>query len=512
MLAWAHPPMLWTRRAWICAAIAGALGLPAQAHAERPALRWYSAADGLAHDRVTSVLADSNGFLWFSTGHGLSRFDGSRFTNYGVADGLPASSVNTVIEIGSDGYLVGTNGGGVGWYRPHLVEGGATRFRMFTVDNRAAAANRVNVLLCDRRGRVWAGTDGGLFELVREGATLTFVRVSLGSDDDARVQVWSLVEDARARLWIGTSAGLSRRTADGHVRREAIHPRQGADHVRALLVDPQHGLWVGHEAGLFLMGEASTFPPFDRKPTPGTLGDRLHFTERDGLSSDGVYALYRSDEGTIWIGTGSGLTNLRGTRFSRVGDSTLRVKALAGDRLGDVWIGTIAEGVVRLAAHGLTTYEIDDGLAHPAVRRIFETRDRRLAVVTGERALSIFDGARFSAVRPNLPDRVASVGRGRHVAFFEDSRGDWWVPSGDGLFRFTGIRSPDDLDDRAPTAFYTTRDGLAGGDIWRLFEDSRGDIWIATRVPGREVLTRWDRASERFQRYGQSDGLPPYTP
>jgi len=96
------------------------------------------------------------------------------------------------------------------------------------------------------------------------------------------------------------------------------------------------------------------------------------------------------------------------------------------------------------------------------------------------------------------------------VAFFEDSRGDWWVPSGDGLFRFTGIRSPDDLDDRAPTAFYTTRDGLAGGDIWRLFEDSRGDIWIATRVPGREVLTRWDHASERFQRYGQSDGLPPY--
>jgi hypothetical protein len=52
-----------------------------------------------------------------------------------------------------------------------------------------------------------------------------------------------------------------------------------------------------------------------------------------------------------------------------------------------------------------------------------------------------------------------------------------------------------------------TRDGLAQDSINRLFEDSRGDIWIASLIPGRDVLTRWDRASGRFQRYSAVDGL-----
>lgn len=502
--------MLWIRRAWIGAAIVGALGMPAPVHAQRPALRAYTATDGLAHDRVLSVLADTKGFLWLGTGHGLSRFDGSRFINYGVADGLPASSINTIIEIGDDGYLVGTNGGGVGWYRPHLPATGATRFPMFAVSHAVGAANRVNILLRDRRGRVWVGTDGGLFELLREGTTLSFTPVPLGSDDDARVQVWSLADDARGRLWIGTSVGLSRRTADGSMAHDAIHPAQGADHVRALAADPRRGVWVGHDAGLFLVGDAASFPPFDQEATPGMLGDRLRFTQRDGLPSERVYALHRSDDGTVWVGTGSGLATVRGTRLARIGASTLRVRTLAEDRRGDIWIGTFAEGIVRLAAHGLTTYTPDDGLSHRNIQAVFETRDGRLAVVTDERALSLFDGTRFSTVHPNLPDHVTEIGRGQHIVFLEDSRGDWWVPSGDGLFRFTGVRGPEDLAGQAPTAFYTTRDGLAGGDIWRLFEDSRGDIWISTRVPGREVLTRWDRASQRFQRYGERDGLPPY--
>src|SRR6185295_6884002 len=29
-------------------------------------------------------------------------------------------------------------------------------------------------------------------------------------------------------------------------------------------------------------------------------------------------------------------------------------------------------------------------------------------------------------------------------------------------------------------------------------------------IPGREVLTRWDRASGRFQKYSEADGLQPF--
>ncbi len=77
-----------------------------------------------------------------------------------------------------------------------------------------------------------------------------------------------------------------------------------------------------------------------------------------------------------------------------------------------------------------------------------------------------------------------------------DRAGEWWVPGEAGLYRFARTSTIEELARTRPKAIYTTQDGLAGDDILRLFEDSRGDIWIARRAPTRAVLTRWDRASE----------------
>lgn len=41
-----------------------------------------STQDGLANDKVLSILQDQYGFMWFATENGLSRFDGINFVNY----------------------------------------------------------------------------------------------------------------------------------------------------------------------------------------------------------------------------------------------------------------------------------------------------------------------------------------------------------------------------------------------------------------------------------------------
>src|ERR1035441_4667182 len=63
-------------------------------------IRTYTTADGLAADRVDRIVADSRGFLWFCTPEGLSRFDGNRFVNYGVEEGLPALSRRAAARAG----------------------------------------------------------------------------------------------------------------------------------------------------------------------------------------------------------------------------------------------------------------------------------------------------------------------------------------------------------------------------------------------------------------------------
>ena len=80
-------------------------------HAERLPTTAYTTSDGLPHRVIKRVVSDSRGFLWFCTRLGLSRFDGERFLNYGVAQGLPIPSVNDLLETSRGEYWVATNGG-----------------------------------------------------------------------------------------------------------------------------------------------------------------------------------------------------------------------------------------------------------------------------------------------------------------------------------------------------------------------------------------------------------------
>ncbi|MGH9908410.1 MAG: two-component regulator propeller domain-containing protein [Pyrinomonadaceae bacterium] len=85
--------------------------LVTQIHAEQLPLRPYTSVDGLAQDRVKRIVRDSRGFLWFCTGDGLSRFDGTRFTTYDAARGLSYPTVNDFLETRNGTYWVATNGG-----------------------------------------------------------------------------------------------------------------------------------------------------------------------------------------------------------------------------------------------------------------------------------------------------------------------------------------------------------------------------------------------------------------
>ncbi|MEQ9063059.1 MAG: histidine kinase [Vicingaceae bacterium] len=53
----------------------------------------YTIKDGLAGNTVYHVFSDSKGYLWFSTALGVSRFDGREFVNYTTNEGLPDNEV-----------------------------------------------------------------------------------------------------------------------------------------------------------------------------------------------------------------------------------------------------------------------------------------------------------------------------------------------------------------------------------------------------------------------------------
>ena len=53
-----------------------------QCAAQQPVFNHYSVDDGLPSNTVYNITQDSQGYLWFATGIGVSRFDGHEFRNF----------------------------------------------------------------------------------------------------------------------------------------------------------------------------------------------------------------------------------------------------------------------------------------------------------------------------------------------------------------------------------------------------------------------------------------------
>jgi ligand-binding sensor domain-containing protein len=518
-------------------AIALALFLASATRGERLPVKSYSLADGMPHGQVASIMQDSQGFMWFCTWHGISRFDGYGFTNYGTKEGLSSFGINDIKETRSGTYWIATNGDGVCRFNPRREQpssapaGSHSRFTVYRVGDEAAT-NRVNALYEDREGRLWAGTDGGLF-VFDEGKN-GFVRVVLGVEgqQDRSVLVWTFVEDQEGSLWIGRTAGLTRRLPDGRWLNYSMQFDQADNQVLALLEDPDQRLWIGTRRGLVVLRPDPLSNIEQRKlpwkrlirgaiggggapqPLPEYDGDACLYTAADRPGRDYVRALHRSADGHIWIGViDGGLVEFDGKGFRRYttahGLTDDNIRSVFEDRDGNMWIGSVSSGVMKLTRNGFITYDTKDGLGHIIISSVFENRGGEFFATSGDWRINRLDGDRFSSVRVNLPPRIPDSEWRAFCSVIQDHAGEWWVATIEGLFRFATARGIEHLAKTEPIAHYTKKDGLAEDYVCNLFEDSQGDIWISTFAASKDVLTRWERASGKFHRYSESDGLLP---
>ncbi len=507
-------------RPWLVAvaALAGVFGAPAASNGERLPIRSFTTADGLAHDRVRRIVRDSRGFLWFCTAGGLSRFDGRRFVSYSAHDGLPASTLNDLLENPDETYWLATNGAGLVRYDPASASrrrsghGGGARFTQFAIGGEPAV-NRANHLFRDPEGRLWIGTDAGLFVLEQEARRPSFRRIPLNVPlhPDSVLQVWAVAEDPGGSLWIGTSAGLLRRLPDGRVVHHRVRPARTTDHVWALLIDPRGRLWIEHQTGLLVL---ETLPAM---AAGGALGDQGLWYTAAGLPVEWSNALLRTFDGRTWVGTDAGVSEIAAggmTSYGAAHGLEGSIVALAEDSSGNIWAGTDASGAIRIPRGGFTTYTKADGLSDQEIGPVFETTGGQLCVVTRGPRLHVFDGHRFRAVLPNIPRGAGhSARRGEsYAAALQDRAGEWWIPSAETLYRFAPVADVAALRTAAPRAVYELGTVPASRGIWRLFEDSRGDVWIAMRIAAKGALARWERATGRMHRYSEPDGLPASAP
>jgi signal transduction histidine kinase/ligand-binding sensor domain-containing protein len=508
----------WCRHAVRSGLILAIAGLVVgQPRAERLPIRTYTMEDGLPSDDVRGIERDSHGYLWFLTDAGLCRFDGLTFTVFGADDGLPRVAINDFLETRNGTILVATDDG-VYWYDPSET---ASRrgFRLARPDEYGGGC-ATYALVEDRSGTILCAARTGVQRMKRVEDDWRFdpVDTKQPADDIERNAARDLVVDDDGSLWIATPAGLIWIAKGG--ANEFLTERDGLPHRDCfrLTLDSMGRVWVALREGVAVL---ASDPATGRPVVLGT------FDARDGLvdlsgSAPHAWSVLNADDGTFWATTSAGLARL----FPNAGpdEPALRnldrsnglvsadLASVQDDPAGNLWLGSFDAGVMRVSRGGFVTYGATDGLYTTPDRQIFDGPDGELIVIGGARyVVHRFDGKRFHRVTPRLPSTIDDLGWGRREISFRDSRGEWWFGTFGGLVRFPAVTSIEDLARVRPKAHYTEKSGLLSNGVFRLYEDSRGDLWVGAMhytVPERNGLQRWDRATETFRTYGEADGVP----
>ena len=515
------------------------LGLAVPLHADHLPIKSYSSADGLPHDEVERIVSDSRGFLWFCTRGGLSRFDGYTFVNFGSEQGLPEGRVNDLLETSTHEYWVATDGGLVRFDpagRPlngdgTSVAGARPMFVLIPspVDDRFART--ITVLREGQDGTLWVGTREGLFRLVGDDGsrTLTAVDIGLSQEFVEYSEIADIREDRFHTLWITAPGGLYRRWPDGSSARYTERDGLPGTYLTRITEDREGRFWVGtREPGFFGFAADATHA----RPTIGPV-----FGTKDGLPNRWVNQIFEASDGRFWIADAQGLVEFfpNGTAQTstfraygqRNGLTHYNIRSMSEDKAGNLWLASENAGAMKVVHGGFTTYGRLDGLAN--VNAIVEDRSGNLCFrgyVLGDdhgsvfdgrtldllgaepklhTRLGCFDGARFSAF---VPEAVKDFGWVLERTTLQARSGEFWIGTGKGVLRYGASERFSDLKTARPRAVYTTRDGLAASQVYRLFEDSRSDIWIATTSEHTNGLARWEATSERIVDVGRAPNLP----
>ncbi|MEW6127674.1 MAG: two-component regulator propeller domain-containing protein [Acidobacteriota bacterium] len=487
------------------------LGCVVTVYAQQLPIKIYTTSEGLARNRVTRIRMDSRNFLWFCTEEGLSRFDGYQFKNYSADDGLPSSNIWDFLETRDGNFWVATLNGLARYspsgFQPSQKQRKPDRENQFFVtypreDNRNPS---VRSLFEDSQGTIWCGTWSGLFYLQYE------------NDDwhlrptEIKNYIYNIIEDRKGVLWFATSAGLFRKFADGRMEKFTVKNGLIDNNIRGLLEARDGSIWVGTGNGVCQLRK-------DIDPTQNIVQRILDV--KKGITGECNWFFQPADN-RLFICSGDGLFEIIETPdkrdylvkpFSKVlGIGDNYIWAMVEDRDGNQWIATNTDGAIKISRNGFATWRKDDGIGTDFVVGLSENRAGNICVASyaaSGRLISEFDGEKFKTVRPFSPKAITDFGLEAQQNNFQDHTGEWWIPTDSGLLRYPKVASLEKLATTPPKALYTVKDGLASNRVRKLYQDSRGDIWIGVVIPSNKAyLTRWERKTERFFHYTETDGL-----
>ena len=363
------------------------------------AFRTLGIADGLRSNSVTSLLADSRGYLWIGTYQGLNRYDGHQ-----VKTRFPESSdpllrevfgqTITAIEEDAEGRIwIECESGGYCLYDTRTARFSAEADKLLqSIGIRCKGRYKVKV---GEKGALWVLTESGIcrynyhtkelktwerrLQLPGKSAGVV-AEMSDGLYFSAGHTVWhlntgtgelqretlpeqmeqsigevSVMADADGTLWVYSTReeSICRYIVGGRRVREMVSLPQTAlasqnNAIRDMMDDGRGNIWIATDhRGLFAY----------HKNTGIVTAMRHEHDQLLSLASDNVTCMTTDRDGTVWVGhlkTGISYTSEANNIVQLQGRACGDILAMAYDTEGNLWMGTDGDGVYIMRKDGST--------------------------------------------------------------------------------------------------------------------------------------------------------------
>jgi ligand-binding sensor domain-containing protein len=417
----------------------------------RPLLLRFNRARGAIAARLGSCLTCV--LLLAGTVHALDpnkRLTQYMHTSWRIQDGSAPSGMSAITQT-SDGFLWFLSPSG------DLYRFDGVRFHPWRLPADAGSIGKIMNILGDHAGGLWVV---GEHEVVHLKAGVVTSRIQLeGADWTAN----GISEDADGSIWVVRAEnGISEPLC--HLTERAVTCFGKADGIPispfdALLPDGNGGFWLGGQTALvhWHSGVSEMYPIEGLKSNAG---------------QPGIISLARGPDGSVWVGIinegpGLGLAKLeegavRSFLTAAFDGSKVNVFPMRFDRDGNLWVGTLSNGVFRVHGKIVEHYARTEGLSSDYVRTLFEDREGIVWAATNT-GIDKFHDPRITTF-----SAVEGLGKDLAVGVLASRDDTIWIANGESF---------DHIVDGTVSSIRTGA-GLPGHQVTSLLEDHAGDLWV----------------------------------
>jgi signal transduction histidine kinase/ligand-binding sensor domain-containing protein/DNA-binding response OmpR family regulator len=405
-------------------------------------------------------LQDSIGYLWIGTDDGLNRYDGISFRTYKYKSNDPHSlNNNNILVIFQDkkkNLWIGTQAG------LNLYDRQKDEFIPITAIN-----NYVSCIYEYSDGRFLIGSPGGIFLYNPTNSTGKQIR------NDINIEKFLI--DSNHNFWLGTYNGLMLLDTSNYSCKPIIPDKNlGIDAtniIRSIYQDRKGGIWIGTNSdGLLYMTYRKNDPWH-----PQFLNFKAHPQNKESISEGAIYALTEDENGFLWVGVENGGLNL------------LDLNTLTGK---------------QATFHHIVYNQYNpDGLSDNSIHSLYRDKQNTMWIGTYGGGINYYNVVLHKFYHfMHLPDVKNTINNNRINAFLEEDN-YLWIGTEGGL---------NEYDKRQQVFHYYTFNSnnphsIGSNAIWKIFRDSRKNLWIGTWSGG---LNLFDEKTKTFKRFVKDNNNP----